>query len=117
MDAAVIAAQKQLCEQVGAVFMSTPDDLKVGISSNVNEGLVPINGVRVLPHGDASGWYIWAGEELSTDDEFFKPLHAGHLPEWCPEILKFLGLSPGWRFLVAGDHVDIWFDPEALTLK
>lgn len=116
-DADVISAQKQICEEVGAVFMSTSKDSKVGISSNVKEGIIPINGVRVMPVGDTSGWYIWAGEELSTDDDFFKPLHAGHLSEWCPHVLKYLGLSPGWRFLVAGDYVDIWFDPEALALK
>src|SRR5262249_4805049 len=31
---------------------------------------------------------------------FFVPLHVSHLAEWCPAALKFLGLAPGWRFLI-----------------
>jgi hypothetical protein len=50
---------------------------------------------------DTSGWYIWAGEGGPSDDpDFFVPLHVEHLAEWCPHITKYLGLPPGWRFLV-----------------
>ena len=30
------------------------------------------------------------------------------------QIKKYLGLAPGWRFLIAGDYEDVWFD-ERLT--
>jgi hypothetical protein len=85
---------------------------KVGIALNVRSGLLPINGVRCLPEHGTSGWYVWAGESISTDPEFFQPLHTQHLEEWCALAMRFLCLPPGWRFLVAGDHVDVWFDPE-----
>ena len=61
--------------------------------------------------------YIWAGEHMSTEDDFFKPLHVDHLGEWGPQVLKYLGLSPGWRFLIAGEYEDVWFDPEGLDVR
>jgi hypothetical protein len=94
----------------------TPGDLKVGISSNVCAGILPLNGLRHSPTGDTTGWYIWAGEELSSAPDFFKPLHAAHLPEWCPAVQKYLGLPPGWRFLLAREYEDVWFDPTLLVI-
>jgi hypothetical protein len=32
----------------------------------------------------------------------------------CPEALPFLGLPPGYRFLVAGEYVDVWYDSTLL---
>jgi hypothetical protein len=46
-------------------------------------------------------------EELSDAPDFFVPLHVEHLTEWCPVVLRFLGLPPGWRFLVAGEYQDV----------
>lgn len=108
--------QKDICKKQGAEFLSSPEDLKVGIAMNVREGIVPINGLRHPPEGDTTGWYIYAGEELSTAHDFFKPLHVEHLDEWCPQIKKYLGLPPGWRFLIAGDYEDVWFDESLLEV-
>jgi hypothetical protein len=62
-----------------------------------------------------SGWYIWAGTELSASPDFFRPLHLTHVPEWCPAVMKYLGLPPGWRFLIADGHEDVWFDESLLS--
>lgn len=107
-------SQVALCVEYGAEFMESARDLKVGISLSVKEGGLPIHGVRHPPEGDATGWYIWAGE-LLDDVDFFKPLHVTHLDNWCPQIVKYLGLSPGWRFLFANDYEDVWFDPAVLS--
>jgi len=61
-----------------------------------------------------NGWYIWAGEYSSRKD-FFAPLHAAHLPEYYPDIVRFLGLPRGCRFLIAGEHIDVWFDDSLLS--
>lgn len=82
----------------------------VGISRNVRSGLQPINGVRHVPENGTTGWYIWAGEEMSDADDFFVPLHAEHLKAWCPEVLPYLELPPGWHFLIAPGYADVWFD-------
>jgi len=85
----------------------------VGVSRLVHAGATPINGLRHQPTADTSGWFIWAGEELVDDPDFFVPLHAEHLADWCPQVLPYLALPPGWRFLLAPDYEDVWQD-EAL---
>lgn len=113
---AIEELQNELCKKHAAEFLSSPNNLKVGIATNVREGVIPINGLRHPPEGDTTGWYIYAGEELSDDPGFFKPLHVEHLDDWCPQIKKYLGLAPGWRFLIAGDYEDVWFDESLLEV-
>jgi hypothetical protein len=108
------AQQRAICIKYGAEFFSSPPDLKVGIASNVRGGILPINGMRHPPAGDTTGWYIWAGEVLSENPEFFKASHVAHLSEWRPVVLKYLGLAPGWRFLVASSYQDVWRDQSLL---
>lgn len=111
------AAQLEVCTKYGAQFLEAPANLKAGVAANVRDSLAPINGLRHPPEGDTTGWYIWAGGEPKTTVDFFKPLHIKHLEECCPQLIRFLGLSPGWRFLIHGDHEDVWFDPSLLNLK
>ncbi len=94
MGADVTGIQKKLCSEHGVPWRDSPSNLKVGIADNVRTGLLPINGLRHPPEGDTTGWYIWAGEELSTTPDFFKALHVEHLAEWCPRVMKFLELPP-----------------------
>jgi hypothetical protein len=89
----------------------------VGVSRNIKDGIWPINGLRHPQEGDTTGWYIWAGEDFSTDDDFFVPLHVKHLEEWCPAVIKYLGLAPGWRFLLANDYEDVWQDLSLLGVE
>lgn len=88
---------------------------KVGVSRSVREGVVPLNGLRHHPTQSTSGWFVWAGEELSEEPDFFEPLHSEHLAEWRPEVLPYLELPPGWRFLLAPGHEDVWFDSTLLS--
>lgn len=104
--------QLAVCEKHDVQPVPVASNEKVGIARNVRSGLLPINGVRHLPENGTTGWYIWAGEQVSEDADFFLPLHVAHLPEWCAAAKPFLLLPPGWRFLVAGDYVDVWFDPD-----
>lgn len=80
-------------------------------------GKSPINGLRHNAVGDTSGWYIWCGEEFSSSPDFFSPLHAKHLNDRIPEITELLGLAPGYRFLKAGEYLDIWFDEALLDVE
>ncbi|MFI5125048.1 MAG: hypothetical protein ACHQDF_06975 [Chitinophagales bacterium] len=64
-----------------------------------------------------TGWYLWSGEEFSEDPNFFVPLHVEHLKEWCPEIIKYLRLAPGWRFLIAPNYEDVWEDLTLLEIS
>jgi hypothetical protein len=107
--------QQATCCQWNAIYLPVDWSLKAGVSANVGTGVLPLNGLRLAPEGGTCGWYIWAGEELSQEHDFFKPLCVQHLRERCPELLKFLGLPPGWRFLKAGDYEDVWCDEQLIA--
>lgn len=112
----IVRQQIELCQRYGAEFAPSPSHLKVGIALNVREGVLPVNGLRHPPEGDTTGWYIWAGDEPGDAPDYFLPLHVEHLPEWCPDAMRFLGLPPGWRFLFAPGSEDVWRDPSLLNV-
>ena len=105
--------QRAVCARFGVDPTPVGVHEKVGMSLNVKDGVVPINGLRHPPVGDTTGWYIWAGE-WSPEPDFFQPLHVSHVDAWCPAVVRFLALPPGSRFLVAGEVEDVWFDPSLL---
>lgn len=72
---------------------STTDIL--GMADNVRGELWPLNGLWHPVSDDASGWYVWAGEELSRRADFFQPIHVGHLESIRPIIVPYLALPPG----------------------
>lgn len=108
--------QLEVCRRFGVVPCPAPRDLKVGISRNVKEGLLPIHAIRHPPEGDTTGWYVFAGEEMSKDPDFFVPLHVAHLREWCPIVIPYLQLPPGWAVVVAPDYEDVYFNERLLSV-
>jgi hypothetical protein len=107
--------QVAVCREHGREFTPCPPDSKIGIATQTL-GQTPIHGLRHPPVGDTNGWYVWAGG-YSSDKDFFKPLHASHVAQRLPEVVRFLGLPPGSRFLLAGEHVDVWFDESLLNVQ
>ena len=107
--------QRALCAIWNAEFMATPFSLLIGISRTFSRTTFPVNGLRHHQNGTASDWFIWSGE-YSADGDFFAPLHAAHLLDRCPEIIRYLGLAPGWRFLLAPQQEDVWFDEQLLRV-
>ena len=113
----ILKEQRDVCARFGVPWCESPDHLKVGITKDVQSGRQPINGLRHPPQGDTTGWYIWAGEVPCPEDlGLWLPLHVGHLPEWCPRVTAYLGLPPGWRFLVAEGYEDVWEDESLLHI-
>ena len=108
--------QRDLAHRFGASFAVCPHDSKLGIASGVAAGLWPLHGLRHPVTGSTNGWYLWAGEELSEDPDFFAPMHMWHLEAIRPEIIPYLGLAPGWRFLIAPDYEDVWYDRTLLIV-
>lgn len=104
--------QKQICEKYNSKWNPFSKKLFVGVSENYN--LEPINGLRHSSEKGNSGWYIWFGE-YSEDNDFFKPICAEHLLEIYPKIIDYLGLEPGFRFLIdKKGYEDVWFDDKLL---
>jgi len=109
----LLQEQMRICQKYKAEYMVSNPGLKVGISWNVKDKMEPIHGLRLKPEGDTTGWYMWAGEYSDADD-FFVPLHVAHIDEWNPIISKYLGLAPGWRFVIAENYEDVWYDEQLL---
>jgi len=112
----IIDEQHRICERYGAIWVPSPEHFKVGISRDFDATQMPINGLRHPIQNDVTGWYIWSGKEMSSDPLFFVPLHVSHLDSREAKILKYLGLPPGWRFLFAGNHEDVWEDQSLLLV-
>lgn len=111
-----VTEQIRICQENKTQYFPCDPESKVGISKDFSKNNFPINGLRHPPQGDTNGWYLWSGENLSDADDFFSPSHAKHLLELCPQVTKLFGLPPGYRFLIAPDHVDIWFDVSLLEI-
>ena len=107
--------QLNYCKELNVECLPPSPDSRVGIALET-QGQIPINGLRHPPEGNMSGWYLWSGEQFPSADDAFSPVHAQHLISLRPEVLKFLGLPPGYRFLLADDVVDVWFDPSLLEV-
>lgn len=88
-----------------------------GSRRSLHQTDLPVNGLRHPPVADTCGWYLWTGEEFSDEADFFQPLHVEHLVDRLPAALPYLGLPPGWRFLLAPGYADVWFDPSLLDLS
>ena len=108
--------QIKLCKKYRVEFLPPSSLTKVGIAINIRDGILPLNGLRHPIEGETNGWYLWAGEEFSYSEDFFLPLHVEHLVDWCPKVIKFLALPPGWRFLTDGQFDDVWFDENLLNI-
>jgi hypothetical protein len=107
--------QRAICERYDAVF-DPPPESRAGVALHTM-GQLPLNGLRHRPKAEVSGWYLWGGEDLRENDDFFQPICVRHLDELCPAALDFLALPPGWRFQTDGlGYVDVWFDGALLEV-
>ncbi|MFT4907718.1 MAG: hypothetical protein ACI978_001801 [Oleispira sp.] len=102
-------SQKEICIKFEAIPSPCSSTEKLGIAIETI-GKLPINGLRHNPENGTCGWYIWCGEEMPDEEGFFKPLHVNHIAEYLPEVEQYLSLPPGYRFLIAGEHEDVWHD-------
>jgi hypothetical protein len=107
--------QRVFAVRFGAEFVPVTGSDKIGIALNTLS-LLPLNALRHPPRNGTCGWYVWGGIELSTDPEFFQPLHAEHLRDYCPALEPYLGLAPGWRVLLAPNQEEVWFDEKLLAV-
>ena len=103
-----IDKQKEICTTHNSTWKPINKKLNVGASANLDKD--PINGLRHPSEKGTTGWFIWTGEYSEADD-FFQPICAEHLLQKRPDIIKYLGLDIGFRFLSdRNGYEDIWFD-------
>lgn len=113
MEANIEELQRAICAQYATEYVAPLNNSKSGFALSTI-GLSPVNGLRHPISGETSGWYIWCGETFSDAPDFFTPLHTRHLYEDHSKIAHLLGLPPGYRFLLAGEFLDVWYDTSLL---
>lgn len=113
-----VAKQNEICEKHDALNTMPGSQGVIGVSNNIHDDAAgPINGLRHPVTNTTTGWYIWRGD-YSEDDNFFQATHLEHLAEDCPEIVPYLALPPGWRFLIdpGNNYEDVWYDEALLEV-
>ena len=108
-------SQRQVCARFTAPPQFVAGNAILGASAGVFSGEFPLNGQRHVPGAGESGWYLWTGLDLPKDSDYFKPYHVSHVVKAAPAIGQYLGLPPGWRFLLAPGYEDVWFDESLLA--
>lgn len=110
--------QREICKKYSLKEDLVDVKSLIALGKNFNPKL-QINGLRHPKTESLSGWYIWSGEDFDPlESDFFKPSHVYHLLDSSPFIIRYLGLPPGTRFLIAesGNYVDVWEDPALLKI-
>ena len=112
---ALCTQQSAICAGHGSKIVIPYPNTKIGIALATLDK-APLNALRHPPVANSSGWYIWGGEEFSDAPDFFQSLHVEHVAEYCPEIMPYLALSPGWRVLLAPGQEDVWYDENLINV-
>jgi hypothetical protein len=107
-------SQQKLCDRYAATPLPAGDWVNTGFAAQT-ANLRPIHGLRHARTNDTTGWFIWCGDWSDAGD-FFQPTHTTHVAQALPEIVPFLALPPGYRFLIDRDYEDVWFDHALLTV-
>lgn len=109
----ITSKQRIICERYAAAYMEASFDKIIGVAIETFEdkSRMPIHGLRRANEpAHTTGWYIWAGD-FSEADDFFKPVHVHHLLKLYPQVLDYLGLAQGWRFIIDDQqYEDVWYD-------
>jgi len=104
----LIDEQKLLCEEFDSTYIEVKADdlIAVALDSIKQEPLV---GIRKRPTaGETVTWYIYGGE-LQSNDEDFEIMSVKELQEILPEVLPYLALDHGYRFMIdQDDYEDVW---------
>ncbi|MEU8078772.1 hypothetical protein AB0B31_25445 [Catellatospora citrea] len=104
-----VAAAAALNTGVSRSMLSRGPRRGVSLSSGPSSVNWPVYGIREALEGGTTGWYLWTGE-YSRADDFYVPWHTAHLCEGWPEVVPYLALPPGWRFVIAPGYEDVWFE-------
>jgi len=108
-----VMEQNMVCKKFNVEIVPLEQFAIVGLADE--RGDITFNALR-HPQDNYSGWFLWLGK-WSDGKDFFRPVHACHLMETKPQIIKYLGLPPGYRILIDDQgYEDVWFDESLLSV-
>lgn len=102
------AQQNEICSKY-SILPQLPDD-HVAVALG-RLGLNPIYGTRIkLPENGTISWFFYCGEHSEVDD-FYQAIHTQHLQQELPEVIKYLYLPEGSKFIIDREgYEDVWFE-------
>ena len=104
----LIAEQKLLCEEFDSAYVEVKGDDVVAVAvQTLNQE--PIVGLRKKPETEENvAWFIYGGE-LGEGQDFITTMTVRELQDILPDVLPYLALSEGYRFMIDGDdYEDVW---------
>lgn len=104
----VVRSQGEICWQQVPLFPNF--NQSVVISDGVYEGK-DIEGIRYESPEHMSGWWLIT-DNYDDNIESLMTVHFYHVAFKRPDILKYLALPFGYRFLIEKDKVEITKDDE-----
>lgn len=107
----LISEQTEECKVQNTTPLFPLFSQMIVISEGVLEGAA-IEGVRYSSPQHMTGWWLKT-EHYNNDIKTLKTIHYSHLAFERPDIIKYLALSFGFRFL--SETNEIWFDKEVLS--
>ena len=98
--------QRRICDKYGLPAQAPEAMVALAIGSLDQS---PIYGTRIdLPENGTISWFIHCGAHSDASD-FYQPLHAAHLAELLPQVLAYLALPSGTKFILdRAGYEDVW---------
>lgn len=106
----VVRQQGELCWQQNLIPLFPNFNQSVVISDGVYEGK-DIEGIRYDSPQNESGWYLIT-DDYNDDIKSLKVVHFYHVAFARPDILKYLAIPFGYRFLMKEGNTTIIKDEE-----
>ncbi|MBS4431123.1 MULTISPECIES: hypothetical protein [Pectobacterium] len=102
------AQQKQTCDKYQLPLHPPEEMIAIALDTLQHS---PIYGTRiVLPENGTISWFIHCGD-YSAESGFYQALHTSHLEEMLPEVIPYLFLPEGTKFIIdRAGYEDVWQD-------
>jgi len=101
----VVRQQSEICWQQHLIPLFPNFNQSVVISDGVYEGK-DIEGIRYDSPQDESGWYLIT-DDYNDDIKSLKMVHFYHIAFARPDILKYLAIPFGYRFIMKEGNIEI----------
>lgn len=106
----VVREQSEICWQQNLIPLFPTFNQSVVISDGVYEGK-DVEGIRYDSPQDETGWYLIT-DDYNDDIKSLKVVHFYHVAFARPDILKYLAIPFGYRFLMDEGEIEIRKDQE-----
>lgn len=106
----VVRQQSEICWEQNLIPLFPNFNQSVVISDDVYEGK-DIEGIRYDSPQDETGWYLIT-DDYNGDIKSLKMVHFYHIAFARPDIMKYLAIPPGYRFLMGNGNIQIAKDED-----